>query len=185
MTESELIQATVARWYPLNKFAVCDRVSWGLGLSYEADAIAISDTGLCDELEAKSSLRDLRADLKKHKWKMIETGNRKHFADRFWYVVPEELKDAAVKQAQPRGFGVVVVYPVVDGHRSVNRVLMATRLHPGTRTRRARYIEKRAEVWRLSCFRYWDALKVRLDRDREEGEEPSPPELEDIGAERI
>ncbi len=88
MTESELILAAVKRWYPPQRFAVCDRVSWGLGLSYEADAIAISAAGLCDELEAKSTAADLRNDLKKYKWKRIESGNVKHFADRFWYVVP-------------------------------------------------------------------------------------------------
>lgn len=164
MKESELILAAVTRWYPPRRFAVCDRVSWGFDLSYEADAIAIGDGGLCDELEAKSSLSDLRADLDKQKWKLIAEGLRKPFPDRFWYVVPEKLRDAAVEQARPRGFGVVVVHPPEAGYSigRAERVLPANRLHPNSRERRQKFIEKRGELWRLAGLRYWDELKTRL-----------------------
>ncbi len=166
VTETELIFATVWRYYPPNRFAVCDRVAWGLGLNYEADAIAISDTGLTDELEAKSSLSDLKADLKKHKWKLIETGMRDYFADRFWYVVPEKLREAAVKQAEPRGFGVVVVSLPEKGYTigDAERVLKAKQLRKG----KARRLDQRAGVWRLAAIRYWSAVKNRLDRDYQE-----------------
>ena len=169
MTETELIYAAVRRWYPTRLFAVCDRVSWGLGLSYEADAIAISQTGLCDELEAKSTLSDLRADLKKHKWKLIETRNREHFADRFWYVVPADLEDAAVEQARPRGFGVVVVRPP-EGFNfigSAERVLKAERLHKDIPERRRRILAKVPELHRLAALRYWDAVGTSLQLEAE------------------
>jgi hypothetical protein len=158
--EAELIVAAVARWYPTNRFAVCDNVSHGFNLFYEADAIAISDTGLCDELEAKSTLSDLHADLKKRKWELIEAGMRQHYADRFWYVVPEELREAAVKQAEPRGFGVVVVTKLrglvgLQPTFRAERVLAAQRLHPESRERREKFLARRAELWRLAAIRYW------------------------------
>jgi hypothetical protein len=162
MTETDLILATVMRWYPPRLWAVCDRVSWGLGLNYEADAIAISKSGLADELEAKSTLPDLRADLKKHKWKLIDAGQRQHFADRFWYVVPPKLGDAAVEQARSRGFGVVVVTDIQENGRVIRqaeRVLKASKLRGADTSRRRSMIERRADLWRLAALRYWDAQK--------------------------
>lgn len=169
MTEAELIHAAVARWYQRTGWAVCDRVKWGLDLRYEADAIAISKTGLCDELEAKSTKADLRNDLKKHKWKMIERGHWQHFADRFWYIVPPDLQDAAVRQAAPRGFGVVVVRePPRRGilFCGANRVLEATRLHQDTTERRSKMMARRSELWRLAALRYWDLGGKRAREER-------------------
>ena len=152
MTESELILAAVWRWFPPRRWAVCDCVSDGFGLPYEAAAVAVSKSGVVHELEAKSDKADLLRDASKKKWVRFPQ------SDCFWYVVPEPLRDAAVAAARPIGGGVIAVSPLRDGYAIGDsvRVLMPGRRRPRDASGGVRPRDRRNCIWRLCSLRYWD-----------------------------
>jgi hypothetical protein len=65
-------------------------VSWGWGLNHEADMIVLRPSGLCDEIEIKTTASDIRADLKK---RVGHWGSRR--IARVWFAVPASLADNA------------------------------------------------------------------------------------------
>ena len=149
MTESALILAAVWKWFPPRRWAVCDGVSYGWGLLYEADAIAVSKAGRVHELEAKSAKADLARDHKKRKWLLPAQ------VDYFWYVVPTALTDPAVALARPRGLGVISVSApgANDVIGNSVRLLLPKPLRSQNRVRDR---SDRPRLWRLAAVRYWD-----------------------------
>ena len=77
--------------FPFNRYMVLPRTRWGInGINHECDLIALSKTGTLHEIEIKISKSDLLAEKRKnhnHKSRIIK---------RFWYAVPEEMKDFAL-----------------------------------------------------------------------------------------
>ena len=122
-------------------------VSWGWGLRYEADLIAVSGSGWATEIEIKVSKSDLLRDIKKDKW--IHPSFRTKKIKCFYYAVPESLKDVALTWTDmPEGSGIIVVRP--DGMAAIVR---RARTRPDSRKLTDEEIMK---LYQLVAMRYWD-----------------------------
>jgi len=84
---------------------VVPNVYFGWGLHYEADLIAVSKSMWASEIEIKISKSDLTRD--KYKTKFTRFGLDERIK-KFWYAIPEELYDVAVKVLNPE-YGIIVV----------------------------------------------------------------------------
>jgi hypothetical protein len=95
MTEFEAINSLVryGQAFCCRRYLVVPNASHGFGLDYEADLIAVSRSGYATEVEVKVSKHDLLKDQHKEKWKR---GLDKRIK-RFYYAVPDELVDIAMK----------------------------------------------------------------------------------------
>lgn len=140
---------------------VVPRVYWGWGLHHEADLISISRSGICTEIEIKVSAQDLRKDQDKRKWKRKPDSR----IQRFYYAVPEKLKDLALEIAG-LDKGVIVVRPGNQATASlpVASVIKNAKTMPG----RKPYAEEVHALARLGVMRYWDLfLKEPNEKDVE------------------
>jgi hypothetical protein len=81
---------------------IVPNVSWGLGLSHEADLLVLDKSGRFTEIEIKISLSDLKADFKK--WH----GHQSHIISRLVYAVPHNLVNHA-NTCVPKGCGIISV----------------------------------------------------------------------------
>ena len=86
------IEIAIADFFGYRQNVIIPNVSWGMGLSYEADMIIISASRFCTEIELKVSKSDLKADAKKWKWKLHNTG--KGIIRRRFFGIPRTLLDA-------------------------------------------------------------------------------------------
>lgn len=94
MTERLVSDALVMQFFPPRRYFVVPNVSYGWGLSYEADVIAISPSGWASEVEVKTSAADLKADCLKAKHRRISLRIRN-----MWYCVPEDSVTLALDPA--------------------------------------------------------------------------------------
>jgi len=155
VTERDII-ATLVRhiYYPL-RWAVCPNVSFGFGLPYEADIIAISKSMRIHEVEVKITKADLLADARKYKWQ------RGLCVDAFWYAVPESIRVDAINIAKERRTGLYIVDAVRDHVEAVLRPLRQKVVKAGGPPER----DRRNRIWRLAAFRFWHQEFNRLDDD--------------------
>lgn len=86
MTANE-VEIAVARHFGYRQNVVVPNVSWGLGISYEADLVVLRASGFCFEVEIKVTRSDIRADLRKrHKHDGL-------WFRQLWFAVPRDLAD--------------------------------------------------------------------------------------------
>lgn len=82
------IEIAVAHHFNYRMNLIVPNVSWGWYLRHEADMIVVRPSGLCDEIEIKTTAADIKADLKKR---------YDHWEDpriaRVWFAVPHWLAD--------------------------------------------------------------------------------------------
>jgi hypothetical protein len=174
LDSSEITAAVVHQLFPPRKWAVCPNVSWGL-LPWEADILALSANDVIHEVEVKVTLSDLKRDLLKDKWGRRAPGDppfqgnlnprwdaRLHI-HRFWYAVPEGLREAAETAAEAIGGGVIVCRRVKQSSAwpgcsvAVEKVKQPKEWQGPTYTWSA---EKwRQQLNRLCALRYWDMMK--------------------------
>lgn len=77
---------------------IVPNVHWGLQL-HECDILLLTKTGYAMEVEIKVSKHDLKNDKKKWHRKVMHEKNHMHRKiARFFYAVPEELKEEALKE---------------------------------------------------------------------------------------
>lgn len=151
MNERDLILAAIWTWFPPRRWAVCDNVYWGFGLHYEADAIAVSKSGIVHELEAKSVKSDLLRDERKRKWTQLAQ------SDYHWYVVPTKLHDLAAGVAGARGSGLIVVSDIEDGDVVGNAdKILRPKLRRDWEQEPDKVRNRRNRIWRLAGIRYWE-----------------------------
>jgi hypothetical protein len=123
-------------------------VSFGFGLDHEADLIAVTGSGYAYEVEIKISSYDLRKDAEKGKWRRGLDPRIK----RFYYAVPEELVDDALKTDER--FGVVKVFRHDAGSDlAYTGVVRRAKDLPGHRAVTAEEVQT---LHRLNSLRYWD-----------------------------
>ena len=115
---SDEIEIAVAHYFDYRANIVVPNVSWGLGLSYEADVVVLRPSGFAVEVEIKVTASDIRADLRK-RW----DAHRSPLFRQLWFAVPAELQDCdairpeagilAVSRTHstPRPYAVTVVRP--------------------------------------------------------------------------
>lgn len=131
------------RWY------VVPNVSWGWGLNYEADLIAVSQNLWADEIEIKVNKYDLLGDKDKRKFKRLPDRRIK----RFWYAVPAELQELALQVVPPTA-GVIVIseprnnydFPRVSVARRAKAAPNAVQVKP----------DELLKLLHLGVMRYWD-----------------------------
>jgi hypothetical protein len=154
MTAADITNAVVCHGTPFSRrqWTVVPNVSWGWGLDYEADLIAISRTMRVNEIEVKISLQDLKNDVHKEKWKR-GLGKRIH---KFWYAVPQELVADAIALKLPEGTiqGVIGIWPTDKAH-DFPRSKIVQVARPRADARKATDKEV-SELYRLGYLRYWD-----------------------------
>lgn len=105
MTEQQIINAVI-RMFPIRQHLCVPNVSWGM-FSFEVDLVVVTKTGYMYEIEAKSSVADLRRDNKKrrHIWKSDTHIFRKKF-----FAMPELVwSKVAINGPVPPECGVFVI----------------------------------------------------------------------------
>jgi hypothetical protein len=154
MIESDVANAVVCHGTPFSRrqWLVVPNVSWGWGLDYEADLIAVSKLGRVNEIEIKVSLQDLKADIHKQKW----TKGLDNRVQKFWYAVPNELAQAALELELPSGIeaGVIAVW-AADNDYDFPRSKIIRAAKPRMDAKKAT-TEEITELYRLGYLRYWD-----------------------------
>lgn len=100
------IEIAVAKHFGTRQNLIVPNVSWGWGLNHEADMIVLRPSGLCDEIEIKTTASDIRADLKKR----VGHWESRRIA-RVWFAVPDSLASNADIPA------VAGVLSIIRGHQ--------------------------------------------------------------------
>jgi len=143
MNSSDITKAVVKWCFPPRRYAVCPNVSWAL-LPWEADILAVSGSGVVNEIEIKTSVSDLKRDLAKSKWRV--PGWPWSHIDRFWLAGPSWMESQMRERALAVGGGVIVVSD--SGFVSV---AVAAARH------RDRRVDITASaIHRLTSLRFWD-----------------------------
>lgn len=145
------------------RWVVVPNVSWGWGLQYEADLIAVSADGWSNEIEIKVNKSDLKNDCKKGKWSSPVLDSR---IKRFWYAIPEDLLETALDETVVnKKFGIICVYPAKNQYSfSRARVIRRATNLPSRLTTP----EEIKKLLHLGLMRYWDLrLKTsQIESDR-------------------
>lgn len=151
MTAKQVMTAVTRRGAPLcrRRFAVVPNVSWGWGLDYEADLIAVSPAGRAIEVEIKISRHDLIQDCKKAKWeKGLDPRIRM-----FYYAVPEGLVDVAVETVKP--FCGIMSVPEKDSGYYRAKIVRRASVIENARPVSPEELNK---LLHLGVMRYWDLM---------------------------
>jgi hypothetical protein len=164
------IEIAVARHFGYRVNLVVPNVSWGWGLRHEADMIVLRPSGLCDEIEIKTTASDIRADAKKRvgHWESSRIA-------RVWFAVPHTLADhpdipagagvLSVMRAVRRldGSGRLVWMPATEGNTCWHDHVAVVRTARLRKDRVAVTAEQRLKLAELGSMRIWD-LKSALSR---------------------
>lgn len=149
MTSRDIANALARSVFNCRRWTVLPNVSWGWGLDYEADLIAVSPNLWCDEIEIKISKSDLLADRHKRKF---NGGGIDPRIKRFWYAVPDTLSQVAIESIAP-AYGIIEVSapnPTYDFPRA-KKIRKAP-----LRTARQVTQQEFHTLLHLALVRYWD-----------------------------
>lgn len=149
MNSSQMEMAVTRLGAPFcrRRYFVAPNISWGWNLQYEADLIAMSESGYAYEIEIKVSKSDLLRDIEKDKWKIPNYRSNKIKC--FYYAVPESLKSVAETwKEMPEGSGIISVD--ADGYARIVKRAKSRQDH-----RKLKDWEI-MNLYRLSAMRYWD-----------------------------
>jgi hypothetical protein len=136
MTTNE-VEIAVARFFDYRINIIVPNVSWGLGL-HECDLLIVSTKGYATEVEIKTSVADIKADLKKR---------HEHHSEKirqFSFAVPEDL---ACSQHLPTDCGLITVSPEMKC-----TVIRPPRINSKARRLTDKEINK---LLHLGCMRIW------------------------------
>lgn len=146
--------------FSCRRWTVCPNVSWGWGLAYEADLIAVSKAGYVNEVEIKISRSDLVADRRKAKH---TGGGLDPRVKRFWYAVPTVLVEAALSIAPPH-HGVIEIHEVKNSWDTAPRLkTRISRAAATIETAKSITTVQMSELLRLGYLRYWDLRHRRRE----------------------
>lgn len=124
-----------------------------------ADFVTITKHHYLTEIEIKLTVLDWKKDLKKVKWDISRP-----CVSRFFYAIPETLKDA-VPNVLPEGAGIMVVSAA---RNSMFRDRVSI-LRPAKRFKAQKISDQRIQrAWRNSYFRYWNQQINTLNQQRRE-----------------
>lgn len=127
------------------RYLCVPNVSWGMGLSHEADLLCLSAAGYAAEVEIKISVGDLKRDADK------DHGHRSSIIKYLWFAGPAQLTLALLDNA-PAGAGILSVAFTGTFWRCVVVWPARARANVAKFTAHDRY-----RLARLGCIRYWDA----------------------------
>lgn len=142
--------------FSFRKWIVVENVSWGWGLTWEADLIAVSKSRYATEIEIKVNKYDLRHDRDKRKHHRSSFGKIKAL----YYAVPSELiSDAMNPEIVDPKYGIIeVCEPKISYDHPTCKII-----------RRAVFDKKARELskdeihtlTKLAMYRYWDRPQWR------------------------
>ena len=147
------IEIAVARHFNYRTNLVVPNVSWGLGLRYEADLVVVRPSGWALEVEIKCTASDIKADLKKKKWRRGMWPS-KLFRE-MWFAVPQEL---AEHPDIPAHVGLLAV----NAGDSWPKVIRRSQIHTNAERLSGEQIQKLKD---LLGMRVW-TLKEALHRQK-------------------
>ena len=153
MTARE-IEIAVAHHFNSRQNVIVPNVSWGLGLSYEADLVVLRPSGYAVEVEIKVSAADIRADLKKtheHRCKWFRE---------LWFAVPQDLADC---EHIPAHAGILAVKDNGLATWKSKQYCEALRRCLTNKQALKWGTDKRMKLMSLGCMRIW-TLKAGLAR---------------------
>jgi len=150
------LEIAVARYFDYRQNLIVPNVSWGFGISYEADMFLVRPSNFIEEIEIKVSMADLKKDKLKDKWgkQFVKT------LKKFWYCIPEDLEKHKDKiyQEIPDFAGVLVAEYDNDRKRYYISVLRQAKLNKNA----VRITDKqRYNLARLGCMRVWSLKESR------------------------
>lgn len=153
--KADYIEHRIATWFDPRKNIIVPNVSWGWGLSYEADLVVLYPSGWAVEIEIKCSKSDLKADAKKRKWSNWNPLRGKVF-QRFFYAMPEVLATPEIIADLPEGAGVLTV--------SENGIVR--QLRPATKNPNALKVsdDRRLHLLHLGVMRVWGLKEAALQK---------------------
>jgi len=146
---SNLIEILIAGHYNYRSNLIVPNVSWGLGLSYEADLVILKPSNIAIEIEIKITASDIKKDLsKKHH-------HNSNLFRQVYFAVPESLKD---NPYIPEYAGIFsIVYVEKWGNYTVN-LYREAKLNKNYKKWDN---EKRLKLCHLAAMRIWK-LKTHL-----------------------
>lgn len=136
----------------LGRQIVIPNAYYGVGLSWEADLLLISEAGYLTEIEIKVSKPDLLADEHKHKFKI--SGFRQKIK-RFYYAIPEYLEADFPKHYQ--NYAGLIVVPIDPNKRCELRFKAPV----NSKAKRISDIT-RSKAMRLLGLRYWSQFRSEV-----------------------
>jgi len=97
------IEIAIANHFGYRQNIIVPNISYGLYI-HEVDILIVSPSGYATEIEIKTSISDLKADLKK------EHGHRSNKIKYLFFAIPEELQEKALPLIPERA-GLIVIKP--------------------------------------------------------------------------
>lgn len=127
--------------------------TFGPSLGWEADVLAVNDSGYMTEVEIKTNRADFIADAKKAKHSPTHRGYG--LIRRFFYAMPAEVWAKSQDVWRAPGAGVIVVRPSFQKGWDIVDVVVKAEIRRG-----ARKVDdfELLEMYRLLSARYWDAF---------------------------
>ena len=146
---SQFIEVALARYFNYRINIIVPNVHWGLGLSYECDLVIVTSSGYATEIEIKTSKQDIKNDFKKASY-----AHHSKLFKRFFYAVPEKLKDCDLL---PADCGLLTV----DNNMRC-KLIRPPRINKNSRKLTSKEI---AKILHLGCMRIW-SLKNIIEGNR-------------------
>lgn len=127
---------------------IVPNVSWGMGISYEADLIAVNKSGYATEYEIKRSYSDFVADFAKD-----EDAHKAPWVYKFYYVIPLGIKEKVELFLQNTG--------LTDNTPAIlfydeNLKFFSNGGCPFVKGGRKMFLEEQLKLAKLGTMRYWD-----------------------------
>lgn len=142
-------------------FCTIANASWGMGLPWEADVLAISKTAYMTEVEIKVSMADWKKDMEKHKHRLWDRGHIR----RFYYAAPMKLaKRFAEVEGLPAYAGVLGCGG--DNDWAHVEVLRSAQTNPQARKLSEREMMNAA---RLAAIRFWTMVRPAVEPETKGG----------------
>lgn len=154
-TADQVTQCVVNNIFPVDRWTCVPNASFGLGLHWEADLLALSGSGYLYETEVKVSMQDLKRDRDKRKWSGLipPSLTPEGVMKGFYFAMPASL--AARPDAQeivPYFAGILSCKYLNNGRIQQANVIRRPRIN----SRAKKYDDEfRAKMMRLATMRYW------------------------------
>ncbi len=132
---------------------IVPNVSYGLNF-HEIDLLVLSQSGYATEIEIKTSVADLKADLNK---KHHHNSNRIKL---FYFAVPEEIKEKALELIPERAGLYVVIHNKERGYTYVKCIKAPT----VNKLARKFNNEEIVKLHKLGMMRIWSLKQILFDR---------------------
>ncbi|MFH0806055.1 MAG: MmcB family DNA repair protein [Patescibacteria group bacterium] len=146
------IELALANYFNFQTHLIVPNVSYGWGLNYEADLVIITPSRYAWEIEIKTSIADLKADLKK---------KHQHDSNKFkalYFAVPRDLKEKALELIPERAGLFVILEP-----RKENKWFPAVMLikSPKINMKADKITDKELEkLYKLAAMRIWSLKEI-------------------------